>query len=136
MARHLGWFELSDRFPNAFPFLGRSGVCQPKRVSSMKPTKNELIEIIYECLGEVNEQLPKHEQIRRSPNAILFGRDGGLDSLGFVNFIALVEEKCEHKYGITVSLMEVSSSEDVALEDVGTFADSLFQCLSKAIPEV
>lgn len=102
----------------------------------MKPTKNELTEIIYECLGEVNEQLPKHEQIRRSPNAILFGRDGGLDSLGFVNFIALVEEKCEHKYGITVSLMEVSSSEDVALEDVGTFADSLFQCLSKAIPEV
>jgi hypothetical protein len=54
-----------------------------------------------------------------------------LDSLGFVNFIALVEEKCAHKYGIAISLTETSSQEDGALEDVGKFADSLFQRLNK-----
>jgi acyl carrier protein len=149
--------RIADRFTNASPFWVSlsnrplSGVessaipdSAPRQrrlpakthLSSMKPTKEELIDIIYECLGEVNDQLPKHQQIRRSPDAILFGRDGGLDSLGFVNFIALVEEKCEHKYGITVSLTEVSSSEDITVEDVGRFADSLLQCLSKAIPEV
>jgi len=94
------------------------------------------MDIIYECLGEVNEQLPSDQQIQKSPAANLVGRAEGLDSLGFVNFIALVEEKCAHKYGIAVSLSEASSSEDAALEDVERFADSLFQRLSAAIPEV
>jgi acyl carrier protein len=102
----------------------------------MKPTKEELIGIIYECLGEVNEQLPDDKQIQKSPDTILVGGAGRLDSLGFVNFIALVEEKCAHKYGINVSLMEASSSEDAALENVRSFADSLFQRLSEAVPEV
>ena len=98
----------------------------------MKATKEELIDIIYECLGEVNEQLPDHAQIQKSPDAILVGRAGGLDSLGFVNFIVLVEEKCAHKYGITASLMDASAREDDALEDVGGFADCLFRRLTNA----
>jgi acyl carrier protein len=102
----------------------------------MKPTKEELIGIIYESLEEVNEQLPNDQRIHKSTDTILVGRTGGLDSLGFVNFIALVEEKCAHKYGVTVSLMEASSSEDAALENVRRFADSLFQRLSEAVPEV
>jgi acyl carrier protein len=100
----------------------------------MKPTKEELIDIIYECLGEVNEQLPNDRQIQKSPDASLVGRAGGLDSLGFVNFIALVEEKCAHKYGIAVSLMDTSLHEDGAPEDVDGFADSLFQNLMKTLP--
>jgi acyl carrier protein len=111
-------------------------LCQLKQLFSMKPTKEELIGIIYESLEEVNEQLPNDQRIHKSTDTILVGRTGGLDSLGFVNFIALVEEKCAHKYGITVSLMEASSSEDAALEDVGGFADSLFERLFKAIPEL
>lgn len=102
----------------------------------MKPTKEELIDIIYESLEEVNDQLPNDQRIQKSPDTILVGRAGGLDSLGFVNFIALVEEKCAHKYGLTVSLMEASSSEDAALENVRRFADSLFQRLSEAVPKV
>jgi acyl carrier protein len=99
----------------------------------MKPSKEELIDIIYESLGEVNEQLPNDEQIQKSPDAILIGRAGGLDSLGFVNFIALVEEKCAHKYGVTLSLTETSSQEDGAVEDVRKFAHSLFQRLNRQI---
>ena len=109
---------------------------EPKRVCTMKPTKEELLHIIYQSLEEVNEQLPNDAQIQKSPDATLVGRAGGLDSLGFVNFIALVEEKCAHKYGITVSLMDGASSEDTALENVRSFADSLFQRLSEAVPEV
>ena len=97
----------------------------------MKPTKEELIGIIYECLGEVNEQLPDDKQIQKSPDTILVGGAGRLDSLGFVNFIALVEEKCAHKYGISLSLVDTLSHEDDALEDVGRFADSLSQYLTK-----
>ena len=98
----------------------------------MKAKKEELLDIIYQSLEEVNEQLPNEKQIQKSPDSTLVGRAGGLDSLGFVNFIALVEEKSAHKYGITVSLMEASSSEDAALGNVRNFADSLFQRLNEA----
>jgi acyl carrier protein len=98
----------------------------------MKPTKEELIGIIYESLDEVNEQLPNDQRIQKSPDTILVGRTGGLDSLGFVNFVASVEEKCAQKYGVTLSLTETSSQEDDPFEDVGKFADSLFQRLNKA----
>jgi acyl carrier protein len=96
----------------------------------MKPTKEGLLDIIYQSLEEVNEQLPNDQQIRKSPDATLVGQGGGLDSLGFVNFIALVEEECAHKYGITVSLMDGASDEDGTLGAVGSFADWLFQRLT------
>lgn len=100
----------------------------------MKATKQELIDIIYQSLDVVNELLPNEAQIQRSPDAALVGRAGGLDSLGFVNFIALVEEKCAHKYGISVSLMNGSSDEDANLENVGRFADWLLQRLMDGAP--
>jgi acyl carrier protein len=91
------------------------GVLKPKRVFTMKPTKEELPDIIYRSLDEVNEQLPNDQRIQKSPDTILVGRGGGLDSLGFVNFIALVEEKCAHKCGISLSLVDTFSHEDDAL---------------------
>jgi acyl carrier protein len=97
----------------------------------MKPTKEQLIDTIYECLGEVNEQLPNDQQIRKSPDARLVGGPEGLDSLGFVNFIALVEEKCACKYGVAISLIDTSLDEVETIENVGSFAESLFQHLNE-----
>jgi acyl carrier protein len=97
----------------------------------VKPTKEELIDIICQSLDKVNEQLPNEEQIQKSLDTILIGEVGGLDSLGFVNFVALVEEKCADKYGIALSLTDTSSQEDDPFEDVGKFADYLFQRLNK-----
>jgi len=54
-----------------------------------------------------------------------------LDSLGFVNFVALVEEKCADKYGISFPLVDRSSQENGVLENVGKFADSLLQRLNE-----
>ena len=47
----------------------------------MKPTKDELVDIIYQSLEEVNEQLPSDAQLRKSLDTTLVGRAGGLDSL-------------------------------------------------------
>src|SRR5437667_12533243 len=97
----------------------------------MKPTKEELIDIIYQSLDEVNEQLPYGKQIQKSLDATLIGGVGGLDSLRFVNFVALVEEKCADKYGIALSVTDTPSQEDETFEDVGKFANSLFHRLNK-----
>jgi acyl carrier protein len=97
----------------------------------VKSTKEELIDIIYQSLTEVNEQLPNEAQIQKSLDSTLLAGNGGLDSLGFVNFVALVEEKCAHKYGVTLSLADLLSNNGYALEDVGKFADALFLYLNK-----
>jgi acyl carrier protein len=104
---------------------------QLKRVLSMKPIKEELIDILYQSLEEVNEQLPNEKQIPRSLDAILIGGVGALDSLAFVNFVASVEEKCAHKYGIGLSLTDLSSRDDDQFENLGQFADFVFQRLNK-----
>ena len=64
----------------------------------------------------------------------MVGGDGSLDSLGVVNFVALVEEKCARKYGIALSLTDTPSEDDDALEDVGKFADFLFRRLNEISP--
>ena len=65
----------------------------------MKATKEELLDIIYQSLDEVNEQLPSETRFgSRWRRRSLDGRDG-LDSLGLVNFVALVEEKCALNMG-------------------------------------
>jgi acyl carrier protein len=78
----------------------------------MKPMKEELIDILYQSLEEINEQVPNEKQIPKSLDAILIGGAGALDSLAFVNFVASVEEKCAKKYGISLSLTDISAQED------------------------
>jgi acyl carrier protein len=95
----------------------------------MKPTRQDVIDILYESLEELNEQLPDGRQLQESLDTPLIGRVGGLDSLGFVNFVALVEEKCARKYGIALSLTDTSSHDDDHFGCVGKFADFLFQRL-------
>jgi acyl carrier protein len=113
-------------------FRPAAATLQPKRVFSMKASKEELLDIIYQSLDELNEQLPDGDQIQKSPAAPLVGEGGRLDSLGFVNFVALVEEKCAHKYGIALSLTDISSHEDDHFGNLGKFADFLFQCLDNS----
>ena len=96
----------------------------------MKPTREQVIDILYESLQEVNEQLPDGKQLQKSLDTPLIGRVGGLDSLAFVNFIALVEEKCARKYGIALSLTDTSSQEDDHFGYLGKFADFLFERLN------
>ena len=59
----------------------------------MDITREKIIEVLYESIGELNEQRSKDQQLACSPQTPL-GGGAGLDSLGFVNLVALVEEKC------------------------------------------
>src|SRR5437868_12170902 len=100
----------------------------------MKVTKEQLVGIIYESLEQVNEQLPCDQQIEKSLETRLIGGSAGLDSLAFVNFIALVEEKCARNYGNSLFLTTASSPESGLFKNVNSLADYLLQCLSAAPP--
>jgi acyl carrier protein len=68
--------------------------------------KEELYEIIYEALEDINSTLPKNKQIKNDPSEILFGSEGKLDSLGLVNLIVQLENLIDDKYDKSITIAD------------------------------
>lgn len=79
----------------------------------MEITRDKIIELLYESIAELNEQRGKDEQLAKSPQTSLLGDGAGLDSLGFVNFVALVEEKCQDRFGKSIMLSDATEKPGV-----------------------
>src|SRR5215470_7607692 len=62
--------------------------------------------VVYGAIEELNEQFADENRLEKLPGTILLGDAGRLDSLGFVNLIALVEERCEEAFGLSISITE------------------------------
>lgn len=65
-----------------------------------------ITQAIYRAVDEMNEQLPKGRTLGKSPETILFGKGGQLDSLGLVGFIVEVEQKIEEEFGLSITLAD------------------------------
>jgi acyl carrier protein len=62
--------------------------------------------VVYSAIEELNEQFPEENRLEKTPETILLGDAGRLDSVGFVNLIALVEERCEEALGLFISITD------------------------------
>lgn len=91
----------------------------------------EALQVIYASLDELNEQLPPHERLAKSASTPLLKEGHGLDSLSFVNLVALVEEKCADRFGKCVVLADKAESFPGGdpFATVGTLAQYLDFCL-------
>ena len=79
----------------------------------MSPTFEFLLQTIYACVDEINQQFGGNLCSREDQP--LLGTPGGLDSLGFVNFISGLEEALVSQFGVQLTLAdELSSPERVA----------------------
>lgn len=68
-------------------------------------TKTEkVIQSVFSAIDEVNQSLPKEQQLAKSTDTILFGKGSNLDSLGLVNLIVATEQIIEEEFGITIIL--------------------------------
>jgi len=90
----------------------------------MSAEYENITRLIYRCIDEMNEQLPEESQLAKNSATVLVGGQGGLDSLGFITFIGLVEEKCEDEFSLTLALADAAASAegDEAFETVGALA--------------
>ena len=66
--------------------------------------------IVSAAIDALNEQLSTDQRLEKTPETVLLGRNGKLDSLGFINLIVLLEEKCFEQCGVALSLSEVDAS--------------------------
>ena len=67
-----------------------------------KPEK--VIQSVFSAIDEINQSLPKEQQLAKSTDTILFGKGSNLDSLGLVNLIVATEQIIEEEFGITIAL--------------------------------
>lgn len=70
------------------------------------PTEEEVLQIVYRAIDELNPQLPPERRLEKSPETALFGRAGRLDSLGLVNLIVAVEQAAEDELAVSVVLAD------------------------------
>jgi acyl carrier protein len=59
---------------------------------------------IYEAIDEVNALRPATQQLPKTPDTILMGEGGRLDSLGLVNLVVAAEQRLQDAFGARVTL--------------------------------
>ncbi len=91
----------------------------------MRPTKEQITDVIYTSIDELNEMLGSNQQLQKSLQTAILKKGEGLDSLGFVNFISLIEEKYFDQFGRRIVLAQIDPAHDDqrAFESIGNFVD-------------
>jgi len=87
------------------------------------PLRSEIVSIVFHAIDEVNAQL--HLQVPKDAGVPLVGNDAYLDSLGFINFLASVEETLQDRLGVQLSLSEETA--DAGGRDRFTSVDALVE---------
>jgi acyl carrier protein len=75
------------------------------------PDQHRIESLIADVLQRMNAFLPSAEQIPSTPDTVLIGDGGHLDSLGIANFIISVEESVEQELGRELPLSDQDLTE-------------------------
>jgi acyl carrier protein len=66
--------------------------------------KARIRQVVEAVIDELNAQWPDRPPMEKSGSAVLFGRNGSLDSLGLVHFVVGVEQGLAETLGANVTL--------------------------------
>jgi len=81
---------------------------------------NKITELIFAAMRESNTTAKLGQVLEISATTVLVGDTGKLDSLGFVNLVASIEENIERAFHTAISVMDIILSAD---EEEWTVAD-------------
>jgi len=68
--------------------------------------ENQVEQILFSAIEEINEQLPSNQKIIAVKSTMLFGNEGLLDSLTLVNLIVSAEQKVQETMNIAITLAD------------------------------
>ncbi len=91
-------------------------------------------QLVCRAFDEVSEELALDEQISQSPDRVLYGEGGVLDSLGLVSLIVEIEAAVTDEYGVTLSLANnrALSQKNSPFRTVGTLVDYVVDQVEEA----
>lgn len=95
--------------------------------------RNLIQNLIYDSIDEVNEHFLGKDWLEKSPDTPLLGLGSRLDSLGFVNLVAAIEERCEATFALPVSLTgDPGQSENGPFRSVSSLTDYVQRLLESS----
>ena len=81
-------------------------------------SKENILHTIFGAVDEVNKMLAEEGRLKKSPNTLLSGDRGSLDSLGLINFIVEVEGRIQKDFGLELNLVEASKAPEEPLKSI------------------
>ncbi len=95
--------------------------------------KEKVLNAISEMIDALNPQLPKDMQLEKTPETVLFGAGGKLDSLGLVNLVVALEQKIREQFDRPVSITDerAMSQKNSPFRTIDTLADYITQLLEE-----
>lgn len=97
--------------------------------------KEKIYQAIYLAVDEVNQFRSPEQQVEKSPDTVLMGKDGVLDSLGVVNLIVETEMAIDQLFDVTIDLADekAMAQEDNPFRSIGRFATYIEQRLKEKV---
>jgi hypothetical protein len=95
-----------------------------------------ILRLIYEAIDVVNEGLPLGVTLEKTPELVLFGAQGQLDSLGLVELLAETELRLQEEFSVAVSLVDdkALSQRNSPFRSVASLAHHAAAVLDAEIP--
>lgn len=95
--------------------------------------KERIIQAMYDAADELNQQLPKEQQLEKSIDTIIMGSSGTLDSLGLLNLIVAIEHKIEEEFKVAISLADEKAftQKNSPFESIESLAGYIFLILEE-----
>ena len=95
--------------------------------------KNSIIQAVYEAVDELNSHFSEEKRLDKSPDTILYGNSGRLDSLGLVDLILAVEQKMQERFGeqLTLANEKALSMKKSPFRTIDTLARYIHQLIEK-----
>lgn len=97
----------------------------------MESERQNILDVIYRAIDEVNRQMPIDVKVIKDPFTKLVGEDGILDSLGVITLLVSIEEGLQSELGVQLALLD----EDALANPTGPYRsiDSLVNWISAKI---
>lgn len=83
---------------------------------------DKILQAIYEAIREVNELVDPDQKLVESPDTVLIGEDGTLDSLGLVSLATVIDENIERALAKSVNVIDILMAEEIPSFDVAALA--------------
>jgi acyl carrier protein len=85
--------------------------------------------ILYDAIDEVNKTLSPGNMLEKSPDTVLIGGRGKLDSLGFVNLCLSIEERIERDFKRSISMVDFLNTTDNGSGTIGDMTQYVLRLL-------
>ena len=100
--------------------------------ASRAEAQERVLQALFCAIDDVNEMADPEQALEKSPKTMILGPMAVLDSMGYINLIAAVEERIELEFARKLGLVRVRGLAADGTMTVGSLASSIARILEES----